>query len=243
MPPDLRPTPYDVAFGPEAEERFARIRASLAAAGRDPHDQDAFVLDREVVSYLREQVPDEGVGTAIEQHVALLHHAYLYWAEGGWLLRPSRERTRLMLAAPPAPLPGAESAQEPEPPLAYYIQFPERLIWAELDPAEPHQPLDGMFVRPWPGGGFFVLAVFGMHPGREGFTVVDLDGYREPDLVRADGAALFAPVLPGGAAAGLYSLVGEEELLELAARTVPLAREARACAGPRHTPHQPVHQS
>ena len=27
-----RPTPYDIAFGPSAEEPFARIRASLAAS-------------------------------------------------------------------------------------------------------------------------------------------------------------------------------------------------------------------
>ena len=230
-----RPTPYDVAFGPPAEERFARIRSSLAETGRDPHDLDAFVLDREVVGYLRELVPEEGVGDAIEQHLALLHHAYLYWAEGGWLLRPGRERTTRLLADDS---PAEDSA--PASPRAYYVQFPERLLWAELGPGEPHQPLDGLFVRPWPEGGYFVLAVFGLHPGREGFAVVDLDGYREGTLERADGSALFAPVLAGGAAAGLHSLVGSEELLELAARTVPLLQEATACVGAAQRPHQPV---
>lgn len=230
-----RPTPYDVAFGPLAEERFARIRASLAETGRDPHDLDAFVLDREVAGYLRELVPEEGIGEAIEQHLALLHHAYLYWVEGGWLLRPSRERTgRLLADQAPA------EDRPPAAPRAYYVQVPERLLWAELGPGEPHQPLDGLFVRPWPEGGYFVLAVFGLHPGREGFSVVDLDGYREGPLERADGSALFAPVLPGAAAAGLYSLVGGEELLELAARTVPLLLEASACAGAARRPHQPV---
>jgi hypothetical protein len=232
-----RPTPYEIAFGHPAEEHFARIRASLAATGRDPHDLDAFVLDREVAGYLRELVPEEGVGDAIEQHLALLHHAYLYWAEGGWLVRPGRERTSRLLAEA---APVEDQAPAPAAPRAYYVQFPERLLWAELGPGEPHQPLDGLFVRPWPDGGYFVLAVFGVHSGRDGFAVVDLDGYREGPLERQDGSALFAPVLPGGAAAGLHSLVGGEELLELAARTVPLLREAAACAGAAQRPHHPV---
>jgi len=253
-----RSTPYDVAFGPSAEERFSRIRASLAEGRRDPHDQDAFVLDREVISYLRDLVPEEGVGEAIEQHLALLHHAYLYWAEGGWLLRPTRQRTLRLLVTEPASSAvasqagdavanaGAEPAvapREPDPsaaPRAYYVQFPERLLWAELGAGQPHEPLDGLFVRPWPTGGYFVLGVFGMHPDRDGFTVVDLDGFPEREFTREDGSAPFAPVLPGGAAASLHSLVGAEELLELAARTVPLAVEARSCAGDHHRAHEAV---
>jgi hypothetical protein len=231
-----RPTPFDIAFGPEAEERFARMRTSLTETGRDPHDLDSFVLDREVVTYLRGLVPEEGVGDAIEQHLALLHHAYLYWAEGGWVVRPGRQRTQQLLqAAEPEYTPPATGS-----PRACYIQFPERLLWAPLEPDEPHQPLDGIFVRPWPGAGFFLLAIFGLHPGREGFAVVDVDGYRERALERTDGAALFTPVLPGGAAAGLYSVIGGEELLELAARSIPLLEEAVACAGPAHRPHHPV---
>lgn len=236
-----RPTPYDIAFGPEAEARFARMGESLAGAGRDPHDQDAFVLDREVVTYLRELVPDEGVGDGLAQHIALLHHAYLYWAEGGWLIRLSRARASALLAGrvPPGGIPPAETPSV-ERPRAFYLQLPERMVWAELAPGEPHQPLDGLFVRPWPGAGCFLLAIFGLHPGREGFTVVDADGYREDELARSDGTALFSPVLPGGAAAGLSSITGGEELLELATRGAALVPEAVACAGPAHRPHVAV---
>lgn len=228
-----RLTPYDIAFGSGAEERFARVRTSLAGSGRDPHDLDAFVLDREVVSYLRELVPEEGIGSGIEQHIALLHHAYLYWAEGAVVVRPTRARVEALLREAPTGL--IEGA-----PRAYYLQLPERLIWGGLAPEEPHQPLDGIFVRPYPDGGLFLLAVFGMHTSNEGFTVVDLDGYPERELAREDGSPLFAPVLPGGAAAGLHSIAGGEELMELAARSVPLAVEARACIGPAHRPHQPI---
>jgi hypothetical protein len=70
--------------------------------------------------------------------------------------------------------------------------------------------------------------------------VVDSDGYPTDDLVRADESPVFAPVLPGGVAAGLHSIVGEEELLELARRTRLLADEAVACAGRQHRAHAPV---
>jgi hypothetical protein len=233
MPAGARLTPFEIAYGTLAEERFPAIRASLEAAGRDPHDADSFVLDREVAALLRDLVPEEGVGEAVRQHLALLHHAYLYWLEGGWLFRLSRPRARALLDAPwePGDLSGA--------PRAYYVQFPERLVWGELEPGEPHEPLDGLFVRPWPEGGYFVLAVFGVHPAREGFTVVDLDGHREEGAARADGSPLFAPALPGGEAAGLYSVVNREELIELAARTVPLAAAAARAPGDRR-PHQPI---
>ena len=231
----MRLTPFDVAFGPDAETWFPKIRDSLATSGLDPHDADAFILDREVAALLRELVPEAGVGTAIQQHIALLQHAYLYWVEGAWLFRLTKDRTRSLLA-------GESLAEDPaaEPPRAYYVQFPERLIWAELGDEEPHQPLDGLFVRPWPGGGAFVLGIFGMHPAQGGFSVAEADGYREEDLLRTDGSPLFAPVLSGGAAAGLFSVVGGEELLELAARTVPIAREGRACVAGAHRSHHPI---
>lgn len=231
----MRRTPYDIAFGPDAEPRFEELRASLARTGRDPLDADAFVLDPEVVRYLRELVPEEGVGEAVAEHVALLHHAYLYWAAGGWLLGLTRDRAGALLTTGLALPPG-----EAVPPETYYVQFPERMVWAALAPAEPHQPLDGLFVRPWPGGGLFALAVFGLHPGQAGFSVVAVDGYRPVEPGRADGTPYFTPMLEGGAAAGLYSVAGEEELIELAARTVPLAAESRACTAASHRPHQAV---
>ncbi|MEP6574330.1 MAG: hypothetical protein ABJD11_16630 [Gemmatimonadota bacterium] len=230
-----RTTPFKLVFGTLASERFPEIRASLEAAKLDPHDLDAFILDREVVRLLREMVPDEGVGAAVREHAALLHHAYLYWLEGGWLFRLSREAAVRLLtqssSLPPPPSAGA--------PRAYYIQFPERLVWAEITPGEPHEPLDGLFVRPWPTGGYFILAIFGLHPGREGFSVVDVDGHVPEALERRDGSALYAPVLPGGAAAGLFSIIGEDELLALGERTVPLVTAAAARAD--HTePHQVI---
>jgi len=232
----MRSTPFDIAFGPMAEERFPAIRDSLVESGRDPHDLDAFLLDRAAIELLRELVPEEGVGEAVTQHAALLHHAWAYWAEGGWLISLSRERaTALLQPESPVDLPHDAPVLR-----AFYAQFPERLIWAELGQDEPHQPMDGIFVRPWPDGGLFVLGIFGMHPGHDGFSVVDIDGYPAEQLARDDGSALFSPTLPGGAAAGLFSIVGGEELLALAARTVPLVAEAVRRLGASHEPNQVV---
>jgi hypothetical protein len=52
---------------------------------------------------------------------------------------------------------------------------------------------------------------------------VEAAGGRAEGLAREDGSPLFDPTLPGAAAAGLRSIAGEEELLELGWRTRGLA--------------------
>ncbi|MGH7702450.1 MAG: hypothetical protein ACREMO_05120, partial [Gemmatimonadales bacterium] len=155
---------------------------------------------------------------------------YLFWSEGSRSFRLARSGMEALLAGQGLP----DDSSAAGAPRAYYIQFPERLWWAELTEGEPPEPLDGLFVRPWPGpgAGLFALGVFGLHPGRAGFSVVDVEGYRPEQLERVDGSPLFASVLPGGIAAGLRSLVGEDEMLELAARTVPAVAGATSRGAP-----------
>lgn len=210
-----RATPFDLVFGGVADQRFPAIRDSLAAASADPFDRDRFMLDKAAAGFLREQVPDEGADAAVAEHLALLHHAYLFWTAGRPTTVLTRPATTALLSAPPAPS-GTPTAPR-------YIQFPERLVWAETEAGAAHEPLDGVFVHALPDGGISVLAIFGFHPTRMGFSVVTAEGRRVPGLTRADGSALFAPVLPGGSAAGLASITGSEELLELAARAVDVA--------------------
>ena len=109
--------------------------------------------------------------------------------------------------------------EHPEPP-AYYVQLPERRIWAHTVTGNPPEPLDGCFVHASSGGrSLRVLGVFGLHGERAGFTVVEVAGIRPVALIRPDGSELFSPTLAGGAAARLFSLAGGEELLELGWRT------------------------
>jgi len=205
----LRPTPFELLFQQTSQDVFPRIRSRLAEGGHDPGDRDRFLMLREVVTLLRELRPDEGLGEGIDQLAALLHHAYLYWAAGQLTVELARDRMSALLSAP-----AAEGAVESLG--AYYFQVPERRLWAEVIPGQPPEPLDGCFIHPSTDGATLrVLGVFGVYPEREGFSVVEASGPRQNGLVRLDGSPLFSPVLPGGAAAGLFSIAGEEELVEL----------------------------
>jgi hypothetical protein len=213
FPPMSRPTPFELVFHRVAESSFPRIADSLAASGGDPADRDAFLMDREVITLLRELRPDEGLGEAMDQMVALVHHAYLTWAAGAVTISVSREAAEEMLAD------AGSRPDDPNEAPAYYAQFPERMIWARVIEDEVPEPLDGVFVAPAPGGDLRVLGIFGMRPDRSGFSAVEATGARVEGLARDDGSALFDPTLAGGAAAGLRSIIGEAELLELGWRT------------------------
>jgi hypothetical protein len=231
---DQRPTPFELVFADLATERFGAIRDSLAAANLDPRDANAFALDRQVVLLLRDLVPDDAPEDAPREHLALLRHAFLSWRAGGWTFRLGRSRTMRLLTAGLTPSAGSAAA-----PPAYYIQFPARMLWAELVPEHPHEPLDGLFVHSVAPSEWEVMGIFGVHPDRAGFSVVDAAGPRPPRLQREDGSPPFASVLPGGTTAELFSVVGAEEIIELAARTAPLV--TRAAADHRVAPPEGIH--
>lgn len=213
-----RPTPFDLVFQQIAQDTFPRIQEGFAEGGADPRDRDRFLMARDVVALIRDLRPDEGLGDEIDQLAALVHHAYLFWTAGAPVLELPADRTAELLAA-------AEAGGAGDVPPAFYVQFPERRIWAQPVAGQPHEPLDGCFIHPRDDGSLRVLGVFGVHPDRMGFTVVESAGPRPVGLRRPDESPLFAPVLPGGAAAGLHSLLGGEELLELGWRARDAASE------------------
>lgn len=222
-----RPTPFDLVFAPFAAERFPAIRAALLAAGRDPGDRDAFLVEREAALVVHDLRPDDGLGKGIDQLAALVHHAYLFWSAGSPVAFASPEDLTRLLGDRPQP---AEQA-EAEPPAGQYVQVPERRLWARPVDGEPFEPLDGCFLAPARDGQLRVLGVFGLRPDRAGFTVVEASGPRLAGLARPDGSALFAPLLAGGAQAGLNTLAGAEELLELGWRMLGAARGALEARG------------
>ena len=165
---------------------------------------------RDVVTLVRELRPEEGLGEGIDQLAALVHQAYLYWDAEDRVIEPTPEQLTSLLRTFTSAGHGAEA------PSAYYAQMPQHRIWAEVIPGHPPEPLDGCFVHSTPDGtALRVLGVFGIHPERVGFSVVEAVGPRPLALGRADGTELFAPTLTGGQAAGLFSITGEEELLDL----------------------------
>jgi hypothetical protein len=218
-----RSTPFDLVFGDTARRIFPNISTALSRAGTEPRDRDAFLMVRDVVTLLRELRPEEGLGEAIDQLAALVHHSFLFWAAGCLVVELPTEHLGDFLGTSP---PDAEQQQEPP---AYYVQLPARRIWAQAVTAMPPEPLDGCFVHASPEGtSLRVLGVFGLHRERAGFTVVEVAGTRPVALVRPDGSQLFSPTLPGGAAARLFSLAGGEELLELGWRTRTLLAPSSA---------------
>ncbi|HWA40198.1 MAG TPA: hypothetical protein VG712_01220 [Gemmatimonadales bacterium] len=199
-----RPTPFAIVFGELADERFPALRASLAAAGIDPFDRDAFILDRAVTEFLRDLVPEDAPPESLHEFIAVLQHCFLFWSGG--LVVQVDDHTEYPRA------PRASRA----PSTARYVQLPSHVYWAQLEPDEPHEPLDGFFVHRWKEG-IRALAIFGLHPERPGLSVAEVAGAPPAPLApRADGSPPFAPRMEGGAAAGLRSVADTEELLALA---------------------------
>ncbi len=214
-----RPTPFDLVFDSLADDRFPAIRDALARSGRDPRDRNAFLMEKDSVSLIREVRPDDGVGEGMDQLVALVHHAYLFWAGDQRVRSIDRAGLDLMLSADlPADL--------TDDTLSWYLQLPERRVWAQALEDTAHEPLDGAFVHHAPDGALRVLGVLGVHADRDGFTVVEATG-RHPGVVR-EGSAPFSSVLPGGDAAGLYSIAGAPELIELGWRSQALEPDPRS---------------
>lgn len=214
-----RPTPYGMLIAPWADEQFFPVREALADLGLDCWDRDAFLMAKPVVTLLHALRPEGGLGEGMAEFAGLVHAAYLFWREGEPVLSLEDQAARDLLSG---------SGREPLPPAARpsirYVQFPPRRVWGAATEGGPLEPLDGCFVIRR-AGTVAVIGIFGAHPDRDGFTVVLVEGSRPVALAREDGGALFAPVMEGGAAAGLFSVTGMEELLELAWRTETLSRE------------------
>lgn len=210
-----RPTPFDLVFGRLADERFPSVREALRAAGTDILDRDAFLMERTVLEAIRELLPEDGLGEGVGELAALVHHGWLCWDAGLPTTSVGPEALdRLLTEAPP----------DPPDPRARYVQLPLGRVWAQTIPGEAAEPLDGCFIHLTSAGEVRVLGIFGLHPGRGGFTVVEARGPRPGELVRPDGTAAWSPALTGGAAAGLHSLAGGEELLELGWRLASVSR-------------------
>jgi hypothetical protein len=216
-----RPTPFDLVFADDAADRFPEIRDALAASGADPRDRDAFLLTLPAMTLLRGLRPDEeDAGEGVLELTALLHHAYLYWADGLHGREIPVAEARTLLSA------GRWSGSVP--PEAAYVQLPERLVWASLSAGGAWEPLDGCFAHSSPDGTLRVLGIFGVHPSRMGFTVAEAVGVPGRLSGRADGSPLFSPALEGGALAGLHALVDPGELVELAGRMCGAASHVAA---------------
>ena len=204
-----RPYPWSDLIEALGDAPFEEIKGALAAAGTDPFDRDAFVLLAATGRALRELIPADAPAEALTFYSDLLHSLYLHWAAGRPVRTVDRDRLSQVLAAPPPP-----SVSEAG---AWYVQLPERLVWAAPGTGAAHEPFDGMFVTATPQR-VEVLAVLGFRPERDGFTTmrasVPLPLPAPP--ARADGSTAFATMLPAGERMGFHSVTSVAELAWLA---------------------------
>jgi hypothetical protein len=224
----MRFTPFALAFGELARDRFPAIAQALERDALSSADRDRFLLLEPVGRLLREIAPDGTGPDALEAHMLMLHHAYRHWAGGGWVYRVVEQTLRRAAAG------AAITSHLPHQSL--YLQLPELKVWGTPTPEGAAEPLDGVFVteRVEPGE-IAVLAIFGMREGRSGFSAVGLEGHADADdptgseievaAAREDGSERFSPTIAGGAQAGLYSLANAGELLLLTCRLLVLLPE------------------
>ena len=200
---------FDSGLDESMRSTFESIRAALVQDGVDPFDRDAFLMHRSVVELIHGGRPTGTVGDAIDEFAALTHLFFLFWLGGEHLIV-------LDQAAVEGIMDGAVPPQLPAVPSAVFVGVAPRRIWGSPTATGP-EPLDGWYAARRDER-LMVAAMFGSRPDREDVSVVATSGPEPVGLVREDGGALFAPTLPGGAQAGLYSLIGMEELLALAWR-------------------------
>ena len=216
-----RATPFAAGLATLAAERFPAIAEALSHGGASSADRDAFVLVEPVGRLLRDLVPLDAPAEALEAYVRLLHHAYRHWTAGGWVYRVSAGALEAAVRG------GALTSHLAHQ--ALYVQLPEHRVWRSPAAGEIPEPLDGMFVTETAAAGTIaVLGISGMHANRDGFSAVAVEGRADPDdpaghellvtVARDDGTAPFAPLLPGGREAGLYSVANAGELLVLTCR-------------------------
>ena len=212
-----RPLPWTDLLEAVGERRFGDIREAVQAARVDPARIDAFLLLAPAGALLRELVPTEAPAEALAEYAALLHFLYLHWDGGQRVYALDRAALDRALAdlTPVGRPPAAQGVS--------YVQLPERAVWAEPAPGEPHEPLDGCFVA-LSASRIRVLAVLGFRPDRGGFTSMETSAPLPLPVPspRVDGSAPFASVLPAGDRMGFRSVVSTGELAALGFLTATL---------------------
>ena len=179
----MRPTPFGLAFGEIAPQRFPAIAEALQQDGSAPTDRDRFTLLEPVGRLLREIVPEASGADALETHVLLLHTAFLHWSNDGPVYRIGENALRRAV--------GDKELTTRLPNPALYLQLPELRVWGTPNAPNPPEPLDGLFVSTGTAvGSIGVLAIFGMRPDRPGFSAVS--GLMLQQSIRSAAATLHA---------------------------------------------------
>ncbi|MGM0669232.1 MAG: hypothetical protein ACQET1_05900 [Gemmatimonadota bacterium] len=217
-----RVTPYELLLPDEefAGKWFPLIREEAEGRGGDLSTPESFVLLSQAAMALRVIRGEEDAPELIQQHGALLFHAFHFWEGGEPLYLLETEAARFLVENGPEP-----EAWEPGlPGQAGYIQLPHHLFWSAGEEGEVPESLDGIFWSAPHGQNVTLLVAMGIRKDRPGLAVVPL-----PTLpltaaapwasmsVRPDGED-FRSFMPGAELEGLYSVAAGAEAVKLAMR-------------------------
>lgn len=167
-----RITPYELLLPQEdfADERFPAIRKEAEARGGDLTNPDAFSLLGEAGMVLRALRGEEEDPHLIQQHGALLFHAFHFWQEDRPLYLLETGVLRFLTDTGPQ-----KEAWDPSVPgRAGYIQLPQHLVWGPRNQEEAAESVDGFFWSLPDGESLSLLLVMGIRKDRPGLTVVPL---------------------------------------------------------------------
>jgi hypothetical protein len=232
-----RPDPADwaeaISFSGPFVELFARFQADADAradaAGR--LDRAAFAKLPAVQRALAElETTVAPTPDVLNEYLAMLHAGFAYWRAGSRVLPVERSAIEPALGTAPLGAPAVPFG-------ACYLYFPDRWLWLQIGEDQPHEPLHGIFVsgpsgNPLDGDEITLLAAGGVRGERDGFSQVSLAASPAEFAVAHTMVRRppFAPLMAGGAAAGLKSIGSQAELLHLA--HVALVYAARYVTGP-----------
>lgn len=228
---DARLTPYEIAFASAGFESgvFPRLLAEMEERGVEAAARERFAFLSVGGEAIREMVPPEAPPEALEQHRALLFHAFNFWRFGRRVYLLDAPVARFLVEAAPSLTEWDFVLPHP----ALYLQLPANLFWASVTPDATPEPVDGFFVTAAtaddPLGPAYqrleVLMVLGIRRDRAGFSVIpfgtEVGSGIAPVWAEAsgrEGGRDFENVLPGGEIAGLYSILTTTEAIKLLAR-------------------------
>jgi len=218
-----RVTPFELLLPDEefAGRWFPLIREEAEEKGGSLDTPESFILLSQAAMALREIRGEEDGPDLIQQHGALLYHAFHFWEAGEPLYFVETGAARFLVEHEPQ----AEEWVPPVPETAGYIQLPQHLFWSAGEEGDVPESLDGIFWAVPDHENITVLVAMGIRKDRPGLAVVPL-----PTLpvsaaapwatmkVRPDGDD-FRSLLPGAELEGLYSVAAGGEALKLVMRT------------------------
>ncbi len=211
-----RSHPYNLIFNVAMEAKLAAISGEAVERDVDIMDADRLGMLLSTGELLRELLPEDAPGEAIQQIARLVFHCFHFHAAGQQTFEIGEEVLRELLSTGFV----AGPVHIAPPAIAGYVMLPRNRVWSRITEDAHAEALDGFFFV-----GDQILYVLGLMQGRPGFSIMEVSAARAyeettsvADLKARDEGDDFSNVLPGGELQGHFAITNTAEALKLAAR-------------------------